>query len=295
HYLVMDYIDGCSLDQILKSEGPQPESRVLGWASRLCDVLEYLHDQKPPVIFRDLKPANVMLDGAGMLHLIDFGIAKGLDADRTGTCAHQSATPGFAAPEQYGGRSDARSDIYSLGATLHALLSGQTPPHAIERATGASFQPAGSASIAPTIAWMMQLPASNRPQSIAEARQALTRAVPPAPAPRMPWRRILAAGGACAVLMIFVLAFVTIRAGLQSRSVPPRLAGAALHIESQPAGSDVFLDGRYEGKSPLELRDLVPHTYDIRIEHQGFLTTHRAVSLESGDSRQIAVQLQRRF
>lgn len=127
-YLVMDYIEGETLEAIAKKRGPISEAEVLDWAKQLCEILDYLHNQIPPVIFRDLKPSNIMLTSRGEIKLIDFGIARhfkhGLSSD---TIAYGSI--GFSAPEQYGdGRqTDARSDIYSLGATLHYLLTGVDP------------------------------------------------------------------------------------------------------------------------------------------------------------------------
>lgn len=126
-YLVMDYIEGETLKEILERRGHIPESEVLDWARQICLILDYLHSQKPPVIFRDLKPANIMLTPEGIIKLIDFGIARhfrpGLTSDTT---AYGSV--GYAPPEQHGDKqTDARSDIYALGATLHHLLTGLDP------------------------------------------------------------------------------------------------------------------------------------------------------------------------
>lgn len=126
-YLVMEYIEGQSLDEMLTACGNRPfsEEQVLGWAFQLCDVLEYLHHQG--IIFRDLKPSNVMIDRNGAVRLIDFGIAR---VFKVGKASDTTAfgTPGYAPPELYSGsQSDVRSDIYSLGATLHTLLTGFDP------------------------------------------------------------------------------------------------------------------------------------------------------------------------
>jgi serine/threonine-protein kinase len=127
-YLVMEYVDGETLESVLsKTAGFLPETQVHDWALQLCDVLTYLHGQNPPVIFRDLKPENAMLSHTGVIKLIDFGIARlfrpGKIKDTT-----LMGTPGFAAPEQYGSvQTDARSDVYSLGATLHRLLTRYDP------------------------------------------------------------------------------------------------------------------------------------------------------------------------
>lgn len=125
-YVVMDYIEGESLDKILNEYGAQPEELVIGWAMQLCDALAYLHAQKPPIIYRDMKPANIMLKLEGNIKIIDFGIAREYKeqslADTT-----VLGTKGYAPPEQYSGQTDARSDIFALGMTMHHLLTGIDP------------------------------------------------------------------------------------------------------------------------------------------------------------------------
>lgn len=126
--IVMDYIEGKSLDYWLKKEGAQPQERVVEWAKQICDMLGYLHSRKPPIIYRDLKPANVMLKPDGNIMIIDFGTArefKETSIEDT-SCL---GTQGYAAPEQYGGhgQTDARTDIYTLGATMYHLLTGHNP------------------------------------------------------------------------------------------------------------------------------------------------------------------------
>ncbi len=125
-YVVMDYIEGESLDKILNEYGAQPEETVIGWAMQLCDALAYLHSQKPPIIYRDMKPSNIMLKPEGNIKIIDFGIAREYKekslADTT-----VLGTKGYAPPEQYNGQTDARSDIYALGKTIHQLLTGIDP------------------------------------------------------------------------------------------------------------------------------------------------------------------------
>src|SRR6266849_3357792 len=124
HFLVMEYIDGSTLEDLLeRNNGPFSEPRVLGWARQLCDVLEYLHSQQPPVIFRDMKPGNIMLTRSGRIKLIDFGIAR-LFRHSGSQDTQLLGTPGFAPPEQYGSaQTDERSDIYSLAMTLFQLLT----------------------------------------------------------------------------------------------------------------------------------------------------------------------------
>lgn len=127
-YLVMEYVDGRTLEAILqKTAGFLPEAQIVEWAIQVCDALEYLHSETPPIIFRDLKPANIMLDKSKRIKLIDFGIARFFRPGKTKD-TQAMGTPGYAAPEQYGtGQSDVRSDVYALGATLHYLLTRRDP------------------------------------------------------------------------------------------------------------------------------------------------------------------------
>ena len=125
-FIVMDYIDGVALDKELEQRGCFPEKIVIEWAKQMCDVLSYLHAQKPqPIIYRDTKPSNIILKD-GNIKLIDFGIAREYDAKSVTDTVH-IGTRGYAAPEQYGGKTDARTDIYSLGVTLYHLLTGKSP------------------------------------------------------------------------------------------------------------------------------------------------------------------------
>jgi len=127
-YLVMDFIEGRTLEEILdQTPGFLGEKQVVDWGVQLCEVLEYLHSQQPPVIFRDLKLTNIMLHRDGKVKLIDFGIAR-LFKPGKATDTASFGTAGYAPPEQYGkGQTDARSDIYALGATLHHLLTRRDP------------------------------------------------------------------------------------------------------------------------------------------------------------------------
>ena len=126
--IVMDYIEGQHLESVVTEYGAQSQEDVLQWAKQLCDVLAYLHSRKPPIIYRDMKPSNIMLKPDGKVMLIDFGIAREFKENSRAdtTCL---GTQGYAAPEQYGGRgqTDARTDIYCLGATLYHLLTGHNP------------------------------------------------------------------------------------------------------------------------------------------------------------------------
>lgn len=126
-YVVMDYIEGESLDKILKEYGVQDEERVIEWAKQICDALSYLHSQKPrPIVYRDMKPANIMLKPEGNIKIIDFGIAREYKEQNLAD-TKVLGTRGFAPPEAYNGQTTPRSDIYSLGMTMHNLLTGVDP------------------------------------------------------------------------------------------------------------------------------------------------------------------------
>ena len=127
-YVVMDYIEGEPLSKILEKYGAQPQEIVIEWAKELAGVLEYLHMQDPPIIYRDMKPANVMLQPNGHIKLIDFGIAREYKEQNVEDTV-SLGTKGYAAPEQFGGKgqTDPRTDIYCLGVTLYHLVTGQNP------------------------------------------------------------------------------------------------------------------------------------------------------------------------
>jgi serine/threonine protein kinase len=130
HYLVMEYVEGQTLEEMLEQspEGVFTEEQVLEWTAQVCDVLNYLHAHDPPVIFRDLKPANVMITPEGRVKLIDFGVARLFDPSK-GTDTLKMGTVGYAPPEQYAGQGQTtpRSDVYALGAMLYELLTGDNP------------------------------------------------------------------------------------------------------------------------------------------------------------------------
>ena len=126
--IVMDYVEGETLETIVKEYGAQPVDRVVDWAKQICDVLGYLHSQNPPHIYRDMKPSNVILQPNGSIKIVDFGLMRTYKPNQNqDTC--NLGTQGYAAPEQYGGRgqSDARTDIYGLGMTMYHLLTGIDP------------------------------------------------------------------------------------------------------------------------------------------------------------------------
>jgi len=135
YYLVMDYIDGEDLKSVIdRCPGGLTENMVIKWTLQLLDALEFLHNQNPPIVYRDLKPENIMVTDTGDIKLIDFGISKNFDEDtRTATAIRGILSSGYAPPEQYTAGTDFRSDIYSLGATLYALIGFEMPPDARQR------------------------------------------------------------------------------------------------------------------------------------------------------------------
>ena len=170
HYLVMEYVEGRNLEEELAARGePLPEGLVIDIARQLCDVLAYLHGLAPPIIYRDMKPSNVMIHPKGRVVLVDFGIARLFKAARKGTMI---GTLGFAPPEQYQGLVDPRSDIYSLGATLHYVLTGRDP----EKFPPFSFppvhelRPAVSSNLAGAIDAALAYEVNGRPGRVQEFR-----------------------------------------------------------------------------------------------------------------------------
>ena len=127
-YIIEDYIEGETLGSIVEEHGAQPQKMVIDWAMQLCEALEYLHTRKPPIIYRDMKPANVMLKPDGNVKVIDFGIAREYKEHGLADTINLG-TRGYAAPEQFGdkGQTDARTDVYCLGATIYHLVSGHNP------------------------------------------------------------------------------------------------------------------------------------------------------------------------
>jgi predicted Ser/Thr protein kinase len=180
-YLVMEYIEGRDLQELLdQSEKPFEPDKVLAWIEQVCDALSYLHNRTQPVIHRDIKPANIRITPEDQAVLVDFGIAKIYDpASRTSTAA-RAVTPGYAPFEQYGQRStDARTDIYALGATAYHLLTGRRPVDSIDRVAGESLKlprqlnPDISEHVDEAVQRAMAVMPEERWQSAAEFKKAL--------------------------------------------------------------------------------------------------------------------------
>jgi len=127
-YIIEDYIEGETLNTLLEESGAQPQELVIEWAMQICEALEYLHTREPAIIYRDMKPSNVMLKPDGNIKIIDFGIAREYK-EQSSADTVSLGTKGYAAPEQFGGKgqTDARTDIYCLGVTLYHLVTGHSP------------------------------------------------------------------------------------------------------------------------------------------------------------------------
>ncbi len=175
-YLVIEYINGKDLEAILaETEGFFPEDQVIEWAIEICDVLEYLHNHKPePIIFRDMKPSNVMVNQQGHIVLVDFGIAKMFRSGQKGTMI---GTEGYSPPEQYRGEATPVADIYALGATMHHLLTRRDPrvepPFSFNERPIRQINPSVNIEVETVIQTALQYNPEDRFQSAAEMKEAL--------------------------------------------------------------------------------------------------------------------------
>ncbi len=177
HYIVMEYVHGRTLEQMLEARRGKPvdERLALSWALQICRAMHFLSVQKPrPVVFRDLKPSNIMIDKTGRVKLIDFGIARFFKEEKTED-TYIYGTPGYAAPEQYGtGQTDIRSDIFSLGATLHHCLTGRDPSaHPLDFPDPLLLNPRLSKGTAKIVKKALDQNAQRRYQSALAMKQAI--------------------------------------------------------------------------------------------------------------------------
>jgi eukaryotic-like serine/threonine-protein kinase len=192
-YLVMDYVPGKDLRSLMleakQSKSFLPEKDVLEWANQLADALTYMHNQEPPILHRDIKPSNLKLTPGKLVKLVDFGLVKILaPGEVTVTILQGQGTALYTPIEQYGGDSghtDARSDIYSFGATLYHLLSNQPPAESRERFIHPealtplrAINPAVSPVVEKAILWAMEIHPDARPQSVEDFRKMLLGSYP---------------------------------------------------------------------------------------------------------------------
>ncbi|MBN1992059.1 MAG: protein kinase [Anaerolineae bacterium] len=191
-YLVMDFVAGQDLWQMVKQQGhPFPEAQAVRYISQVCEAVAYLHRQNPPVIHRDIKPQNIKVTPKDQAILVDFGIAKIVEADSRTRTGARGITPGFSPPEQYTGQGTTHaSDIYALGATLYALLTGKKPPDSIGLMTGKvrfelpnTINPNLSRQVSEAIRHAMQIEQAQRPQSVVAWQQELESRLPPSNEP----------------------------------------------------------------------------------------------------------------
>lgn len=177
-YMVMDFIEGITLEKYLnkRQDGQIPVGEVLEIGIALCTVLEYLHTRQPAIIFRDLKPANVMLKPDGHLALIDFGIARQFKPGQAKDTI-PFGSPGYAPPEQYGkAQTTPRTDIYSLGVMLHQMLTGDDPSQSPFRFASLQLEdPSTLAGLESLIMQMVEMDADKRPADITVVKQELQR------------------------------------------------------------------------------------------------------------------------
>ncbi|MBN1483456.1 MAG: protein kinase [Chloroflexia bacterium] len=179
HYLAMEFVDGSNLEQRLEQEGgPLTEQQVLYWGIQICQALHYLHSRTPPIIFRDMKPTNVMVTQTDLVKLIDFGIARMFKGHKQKDTILMGSQ-GYAPPEAYGRsgvESDARSDIYALGATLAHLLTGRAPQQTFLQLSAGGIRKANPTVSAQTEALVLQclrIRREERPASAVEVEERL--------------------------------------------------------------------------------------------------------------------------
>ncbi len=234
-YLVMDYVEGEDLRQLLNRKGKLTEAEVVEIGLGVCQGLAYLHSRRPPIVHRDIKPGNVKVTADGGVRLVDFGLAKVAAAGQNTTTGAQALTPGYAPPEQYGQGTEPRSDIYALGATLYAALSGKVPEDGLARAMGSagltplrSLRPDITPATAAAIEKAMAVLPQDRFQTAGEFQRALalgpsqhepeagTAATIPAPEPAgsRPLRIGLALGGLAVLAAVGVIFSFVILPGM---------------------------------------------------------------------------------
>ena len=288
-YLVMEFIHGQTLEAILQQNGgnPLPLRRVLAWSLQLADVLHYLHSQDPPIVFRDLKPANIMLTDSGTIKLIDFGIARRFDVKASkDTLLYGS--PGYSPPEQYGrSQTDPRADLYAFGATLHHLLTGRDPSRTpFKFPSVRSLNPYVPPALDEFVLRCVRMDPEERISSAADARQILqeisTQAAEPQPARTSKHNARRPGWVAYAVIAAALLAGgLGMVAMLQSRRMhPPRVPAQAtpivpgtvpgassgsIQVTSTPPGAQIYVDDRPMGTTPALIPQIPAGSHTLHL------------------------------
>ena len=288
-YLVMEYIEGQDLQEILERAGSAlPEDQALDWARQILEALVYLHQQKPPIIHRDVKPANIHITPQGQAILVDFGLAKFFDPGSKTTRGARAFTPGYSPIEQYGkGSTDERSDLYSLGATLYTLLTGQEPVESVQRVVrdplpqARQLNPGLSPGMTGLLEQALQMDPEKRFQSAGEMLQALqacqaapsggsaaSAATPPAQKASPHLRRPGWIGGS-AILAALILLIVILSApwrNLDSPAPGPTASPAAM--TAAPAASPTVpaatLTPRAPDPTPTSAPQPTPLVYTVQ-------------------------------
>lgn len=265
-YLVMEFIEGKTLEKDQEEQNnPLDERLVMSWALQLCAVLDYLHTQSPPIIFRDLKPANVMVTSKGEIKLIDFGIARFFKAAGKKD-TQRLGSPGYAPPEQYRGQTDARSDIYALGATLYDLLTKEQPIDSPARqanpdlfSSPSQFNPKIAPTVEAIILKAMALKPEDRYQTAADMYQAISPVVPSFPVPLPWWQQPLSGVRNRKKLALIVgLLILVLFSGLVLPFIWPLLLGSSDPIKAWTTPNSELIglsDGRYAFDTGIDRED----------------------------------------
>ena len=282
--IVMDYIEGNPLSKALETSGAQNQDDVIEWAKQLCDVLGYLHSRKPPIIYRDMKPSNVMLKPDGNVMLIDFGTAREFKYSSVAdtTCL---GTQGYAAPEQFGGhgQTDARTDIYCLGATMYHLVTGHnpaTPPY--EMYPIRQWNPMLSSGLEEIILKCTQRNPEDRYQSCAELLYALDHYkdldIENKTAQSFKWKTFLASFIMTIVMLVGTIGF---SAGLtvQTSSTYESYIANGDSAVSQDAAEKYYLDAiNVDPANPLAYQKLLERcTSDSKLSEDEYNTIKDAI------------------
>ena len=192
-YLVMTFIEGINLAELLAAHGRQAPADVMSWLGQVCDALTYLHSQNPPIIHRDIKPQNIKITPEGHAFLVDFGLSKVGSTYQSTASGALGVTAGYAPLEQYGSaHTDQRTDVYALTATLYKMLTGESPPESVKRAVGTAtlippraLNPTLSPALDRALLHGLETQPTNRPTSITALREELESSLG-APKPVMP-------------------------------------------------------------------------------------------------------------